>query len=245
MIKMKIRNIISALLKWYRGPQITDSSETYIHWMRQCGIKIGERCVVFNPKKIEVDITHPELIEIGNHVFLHAGTTLMTHDWTGHCFVESHGEFIPSHRSIKIGNNVWFGMNVTVLGGVKIGDNVIIGFGSIVTKDIPSNSVAVGVPAKVVCSYEEYYQKRLHLRTKETIELANAILDRGREPVVQDFRDDYSCFVDGSNWHEYDYPHNVIFNEERFSYWKQNHKKEFDSFEDFIKYVKNQRSGTK
>ena len=38
---------------------------------------------------------------------------------------------------------------------------------------------------------------------------------------------------------------NVIFNEERFSYWKQNHKKEFDSFEDFIKYVKNQRSGTK
>lgn len=118
-MKGMIKKLISALLKWYRGPRITDSSEAYIAWMRHCGIKVGERCVVFNPKKIEVDITHPELLEIGNHVFLHAGTTLMTHDWTGHCFVESHGEFIPSHRAIKIGNNVWFGMNVTVLGGGK------------------------------------------------------------------------------------------------------------------------------
>ena len=236
-----IKKLISALLKWYRGPRNTDSSDAYIAWMRHCGIKVGERCVVFNPKKIEVDITHPELLEIGNHVFLHAGTTLMTHDWAGYCFVESHGEFIPSHRAIKIGNNVWFGMNVTVLGGVKIGDNVIVGFGSIVTKDIPSNSVAVGVPAKVVCSYEEYYQKRLKLRTEETIELANAILDRGREPVVQDFRDDYSCFVDGSNWQEYDYPYSVIFNEEQFAWWKQHHKKEFDGFEDFMKYVKSKR----
>lgn len=124
---------------------------------------------------------------------------------------------------------------------MKIGDNVIVGFGSIVTKDIPSNSVAVGVPAKVVCSYEEYYQKRLKLRTDETIELANAILDRGREPVVQDFRDDYSCFVDGSNWQEYDYPYSVIFNEEQFAWWKQHHKKEFDGFEDFMKYVKSKR----
>lgn len=51
---------------------------------------------------------------------------------------------------ITVGNNVWFGANVTVLGGVTIGDNVVIGAGSVVTKDIPSNVIAVGVPCRVL-----------------------------------------------------------------------------------------------
>lgn len=50
---------------------------------------------------------------------------------------------------ISIGNDVWFGGNVTVLPGVTIGDNVIIGAGSVVTKDIPSNSLAYGNPCRV------------------------------------------------------------------------------------------------
>ncbi|MNT86371.1 putative acetyltransferase [compost metagenome] len=49
-----------------------------------------------------------------------------------------------------VGNNVWFGGNVTVLPGVTIGDNSIIGAGSVVTKDIPANVVAVGNPCKVI-----------------------------------------------------------------------------------------------
>lgn len=51
---------------------------------------------------------------------------------------------------IKIGKNVWIGSNVTVLQGVTIGDGAIIGACSLVTKDIPDNCVAVGVPAKVI-----------------------------------------------------------------------------------------------
>lgn len=53
-------------------------------------------------------------------------------------------------RPIKVGNNVWFGGNVTVVSGVTIGDNVVIGAGSVVVKDIPSNVVAVGNPCKVL-----------------------------------------------------------------------------------------------
>ena len=53
-------------------------------------------------------------------------------------------------KPITVGNNVWLGGNVTVLGGVSIGDNCVIGAGSVVTKDIPVNSVAVGNPCKVV-----------------------------------------------------------------------------------------------
>lgn len=53
-------------------------------------------------------------------------------------------------KPITVGNNVWLGGNVTVLGGVTIGNNVVIGAGSVVTKDIPSNTVAVGNPCKVI-----------------------------------------------------------------------------------------------
>ncbi len=51
---------------------------------------------------------------------------------------------------IVVGNSVWFGGGVRVLPGVTIGDNVVIGAGSVVTRDIPSNSVAVGNPARVI-----------------------------------------------------------------------------------------------
>lgn len=57
-------------------------------------------------------------------------------------------------KPIKVGNNVWFGGNVTVLPNVTIGDNCVIGAGSVVTKDIPNNSLAVGNPAKVIRNIE-------------------------------------------------------------------------------------------
>lgn len=51
---------------------------------------------------------------------------------------------------IKIGNNVWIGGNVTILAGVTIGDNCTIGAGSVVVKDIPANSIAIGSPCKAI-----------------------------------------------------------------------------------------------
>lgn len=79
----------------------------------------------------------------------------------------SHGELSweesnipPVKRSLRskgeiiIGNNVWIGDKVTVLGGVTIGDNVIIAANAVITKDIPSNSVAAGIPAKVIKTLE-------------------------------------------------------------------------------------------
>ena len=56
--------------------------------------------------------------------------------------------------NVRIGNNVWIGGNVTILPGVTIGDNCTIGAGSVVTKDIPSNSIAYGNPCKVARSLE-------------------------------------------------------------------------------------------
>ncbi|GAB1462913.1 acyltransferase [Pedobacter sp.] len=83
------------------------------------------------------------LIEIGDD-FLAAGSLTLntgTHDVNT---LEAKSE------SIKIGKNVWCGVNVTILSGVTIGNNCVIGAGAVVTKNIPDNSVAVGIPAKVI-----------------------------------------------------------------------------------------------
>lgn len=58
-------------------------------------------------------------------------------------------------RPITIGDDVWIGGNCTILPGVTIGNNVVIGAGAVVTKDIPDNSVAVGIPARVIKTLED------------------------------------------------------------------------------------------
>lgn len=128
----------------------------------------------------------------------------MTHGYASWVFVNLYGDFIPSHSKAKIGNNIWFGENVTVLKEVTIGDNCIIGFGSIVTKDIPANSVAVGSPAKIICTIDEYYDKRKVTYRTEVMDYAKSIIESfDRSPQLSDFQDDYPAFVDGSNINEY------------------------------------------
>lgn len=60
---------------------------------------------------------------------------------------------------IKIGDNCDIGMNATIMPGVTIGKNCIVGAGAVVTHDIPDSSVAVGVPARVIETVEEYMEK--------------------------------------------------------------------------------------
>ena len=68
---------------------------------------------------------------------------------------ETRNSNIEYGKEIKIGNNVWIGGNVTILPGVTIGDNTIVGAGSVVTKDLPANSVCYGNPAKRVKDINE------------------------------------------------------------------------------------------
>jgi acetyltransferase-like isoleucine patch superfamily enzyme len=84
-------------------------------------------------------------IEIGEHSQLGPGVTITT---TAHDYEKDDLQEI--FKKVTIGKRVWIGANVTILPGVTIGDNAVVGAGSIVTKDIPSDSIAVGVPAKVI-----------------------------------------------------------------------------------------------
>lgn len=219
-----------------------ESSESYLNWLRANGVKIGNGSYVLNTRKIWIDVTRPEIIDIGENVFLHKGTVIMTHDWASWAFVNKYSEFIPSHGRVKIGNNVWLGENVTILKNIEIGDNVIIGAGSIVTKSIPSNSVAAGVPAKIISTFDDYYKKRKEKYAEEAIEYAQAIYESGRTPVREDFKDDYPAFVDGRNWQDYDYPYSRIFTPEQFEQWKHVHHAPYFGFDEFMKAVNEKRN---
>ena len=238
---MSIKSLFRYLYFKIIGKSYRFSSENYLHWLRKKGIKVGENVIINNPTKINIDISRPELFEIGNNVLLHSGTTILTHDFASRAFITAYNEFLPSHAMIKIGNNVWLGENVSILKGVTIGDNVIIGYGSIVTKSIPSNSVAIGIPAKVICTFDEYFKKRQTQYVDEAIDYAIAIYNSGHTPKKEDFYDDYPAFVDGSNWHEYNYPYSKIFTPEQFEHWKQNHKAPYHGWEEFMKAVNERR----
>lgn len=106
--------------------------------------------------------TEPYLIEIGNNVRITDGVKFVTHDgglWVLRNMYEDMKK-ADYFGKIIIKDNVHIGWNTVIMPGVTIGYNCIIGCGAVVTKDIPDNSVAVGVPAKVIESVEDYCNKK-------------------------------------------------------------------------------------
>ena len=105
--------MIKKLIQFIQSQKHYLSSDRYIAFLKSKGIKIGNNCIALYPRSISIDVSRPTLLEIGDNVFLHKGTTIMTHDFASYVFVNKYNEFIPSHGKVKIGNNVWFGMNCT------------------------------------------------------------------------------------------------------------------------------------
>lgn len=107
-------------------------------------IEIGENFYA-NHNLLILDVNK---VKFGDNVFIAPNCSFYT---AGHPIdAETRNKGLEFAKPIKIGNNVWIGGNVTVLPGITIGDNTVIGAGSVVTKDIPSNVVAVGNPCRVI-----------------------------------------------------------------------------------------------
>jgi len=102
-----------------------------------------------------IDASHCWHITIGNDVTFAPRVHLLAHDAS----TKVHLGYTRIGR-VKIGDRVFIGATATVLPGVEIGDDVVIGSGSVVTRSIPSGMLAAGNPARVICSTEEYLDKK-------------------------------------------------------------------------------------
>ena len=123
---------------------------------------VGEK-VTYVPRVLPL---YANLISIGDHVTIASNVNFATHDgihralnWYSDRLEDESRKhrFQESMGCIEIGNNVFVSAGSRILYDVRIGDNVIISAGSVVANDIPSNSVVRGAPAKVVCSFDDYY----------------------------------------------------------------------------------------
>jgi len=138
--------------------EIAKIKGTIVEYYRNQGVAIGKNCEFMG--KVSFG-SEPYLVSIGDKVKITDDVRFITHDGGMYVLRNMHEETFYKadlFGKISVGNNVFIGNCVIVLPGVSIGDNVVIGAGAIVTKDIPPNSVAAGVPCRVIRAIDEYYE---------------------------------------------------------------------------------------
>jgi carbonic anhydrase/acetyltransferase-like protein (isoleucine patch superfamily) len=131
----------------------------YVERMRKAGCKVGEGCEVYGMPQIG---SEPWLIEIGDYVRIAAEVSFVTHDGATWVFREEpRYKNVIYYGAIRVLDNSFLGKRVTILPGVTIGPYSVVGIGAVVTKDVPPHTVVAGNPARVICTVEEYAEKRL------------------------------------------------------------------------------------
>ena len=171
----------------------TYSSDAYINYIRKRGGVVGKNCYIFEPKSVSIDLFRPWLLSIGDNVVICAKTTILTHDYSHTVLCTKYGQHIGDAKPVSIGNNVFVGIGTMIVMGTEIGNNVIIGAQSVVHGRIPDNCVVAGNPAKVICTIEEFYNKRLlkeEICAKQNVKLAVERI--GRKPTIQEMGDAFA-----------------------------------------------------
>jgi len=155
--------------------------EIPIQKLIQNGLKVGKN---FSYQSgCLIDPPHCWLINIGDNVTLSSHVLILAHDASTKMQLG-----YTKIGLITIGNNVFVGAGSIILQNVNIGNNVIIGAGSVITKDIPDNSLAVGNPAKVIKTSENYLNKNKFLMENRPIFDKNWIYGEITESQKQEMK---------------------------------------------------------
>lgn len=144
------------------------------------GMKVGKG-VSLASKHSVIFGTEPYLIELGNYVRLSGNICFVTHDggtWAFRYREEYKNVF--KYGRIIVGDHSFIGYGSTILPGVTIGKNCVIGAGSVVTKNVPDGSVVCGVPARLVCTTEAYAKRCVDAMPK-VIDLTNYYQNKKEE----------------------------------------------------------------
>lgn len=231
-----VKNIVRRLIFGKRA-----TSEAYINYLRNIGVKIGSRVRFFEPWETTIDEQTPWLLEIGDDVQILRGVTILNHGYDWIVLKNVYGEILGARKSVSIGNNVFIGINSTILGGVTIGNNVIIGANSVVTKDIPNNTVAAGNPARVLMSLDDYYHKRLLAQENEAKQLVQKyrVANKGQNPPENVLSEFFFLFSDGETELHPSYKRKIFLgkNEDITLKALSNNKKIYKDIGDFFNHI--------
>lgn len=227
------------------GPKAT--SDSYIAWLRSQGMVIGDNCAIYSPTKTFIDVQRPWMIEMGSNVQITEGVTILTHGYDWSVFKGKYGDVLGSAGHVKIGSNVFIGMKATILKGTTIGDNVVIGANSLINKDVPSDCVVAGNPQRIICSIDEYLEKRRNAQMAEALDLYkywrrnSSEGKRGEMPRKELFREFFWLFEkrgkDGFDIPEYENVMALCGTYDKSVARYSETTRHFDSYEEFLSYL--------
>lgn len=164
-----------------------EENRVFIEKVRQAGGSVGKHFDIYDT----FFDTALCLANIGNNVTI-TGATILTHDASMGKFLRGGGYCRVGH--ITIGNDVFIGRHAIVLAGTTIGNRVIVGAGAVVSGTIPDNSVVVGNPARVLCTFDEYLSRQeARLEKFPTIHNKQEFEERKSE-IVEKYKGYWSYF---------------------------------------------------
>jgi acetyltransferase-like isoleucine patch superfamily enzyme len=131
-LKFSILLFIASLLRRYRS-----------FYIKLKGYNVAYSTII--ERRVLLDKLYPKGIHIGANTLIASGVVILSHD---HCKRVRNNQ--PYLIDTYIGKNCFIAVNAIILPGVKIGDEVIVGAGAVVTKNVPSNCVVAGNPAKII-----------------------------------------------------------------------------------------------
>lgn len=126
-----------------------------VRFARMKGVKVGAGCRIYTRRFGG----EPFLIIIGDRVTVTSGVTFLTHDGSTWLIRDDKGFYFERYGRIVIGNDVFIGVNAIIMPGVTIGSRVVVGAGSVVTKDISDGVVVAGNPARVIRDFDSLDQR--------------------------------------------------------------------------------------
>lgn len=144
-LKFRIRTFIAGIIQSIR-----------VRWARSRGYDIHPTVIL--ERKLHLDRLYPAGIHIDEHCLIASGVTILSHD---HC---KRVDGQPLLADTYIGKRCFIAVNATIMPGVHLGDEVIVGAGAVVTKTVPSNVIVAGNPARII---------RENIRMNNRAELTN------------------------------------------------------------------------
>lgn len=218
----------------------TWSHSVYLKYLRDRGAKIGENTRFVSPNRCTIDPGRLDYIEIGDNCAF-SGVSILAHDYSWYTLLGSCNDLLPDPGGrVVIGNNCFIGYQALILKGTTIGDNVIIGARSVVKGNVPSNTVWAGVPARQICTIEEFYQKKVKCRIEDAFYRRDHIRKiKGRDPQISEMGMFACLFLERTKENYDKYIKDIEFNGKKDVEMVRNYFYQssplFHSFEEFLK----------